>query len=379
MTNHAAENPERPRLRRIIRTALQIIGFAIGLGLLWWSVSLALSEENREQVERLGQASWRQVALLMSLTVAMVAINGCIWYETIRPVRKLPMGDCQAANALATFLAYLPFKLSVISRWIIHTKRNRMPFLLVGGWIGAVAATGAITMIPPVGPTLVLREINALWVGSSLALVSICAAIAVVTSRWLGGEAGLARIRRFAALVRLRLLNRFLHSEIFEEGHRAMDLLASWRAVTVVCTLRLLDLAVQSARIAVAASMIGVEIPLDQAVLLALVYFLIGVATPVGMLGTREGGTMGAAAAMLGMSIDEVSPFAGVLLLVTGSESIVLVALAGLSIIWLRPDRLIRRAPEHESTESATNAASSDGEYDAAHEDRAGADQPDDR
>jgi hypothetical protein len=102
------------------------------------------------------------------------------------------------------------------------------------------------------------------------------------------------------------------------------------------------------------------------------------VLTPVGMLGTREGGTMGAVAAMLGMSIEEVSPFAGVLLLVTGSESIVLVALAGLSIIWLRPDRLIRRAPGNDD-ESESNAASTDGEYDARHEDRAGADESDDR
>jgi len=376
MTDRSAHQPSSAR--RIVRVTLQIIGFAIGLALLWWSVSLALSEENREQIEKLGSASWRQVALLMSLTVVMVIVNGLIWHETIRPVRKVPMSDCQAANALATFLAYLPFKLSVISRWIIHTKRNNMPFLLVGGWIGAVAATGAISMLPPVAPTLVIGQINALWVVSSLLLVGVCCAITVTLSRWLGGERGLTRIRRFAAVVRLRLLNRFLHSEIFEEGHRAMDLLASWRTVLIVCALRMIDLAVQSARIALAASMIGVEIPLDQAVLLALVYFLIGVLTPVGMLGTREGGTMGAVAAMLGMSLEEVSPFAGVLLLVTGSESIVLVAMAGLSIIWLRPDRLIRRSPE-QSADLGAIADADAPEYDAPHEDRARADQPDDR
>lgn len=95
-------------------------------------------------------------------------------------------------------------------------------------------------------------------------------------------------------------------------------MLASPRAVALAAALRLLDVAVQAARFAVAAWIVGQPLPWDQAVLAGSAYFVVGSLSPSGQLGVREGATAWLAAAVLpGIDFDG---FAVVVLMVTAAE-----------------------------------------------------------
>src|SRR5690606_21428503 len=113
------------------------IGFLVGLALLGWCVSIALSPENREQLDRLADAGWRPIALLVVLSGLSLALNGAIFWLVLLPARRLRAADVIATNALATFLAYLPFKISLIVRALIHQRRDRVPLVLLGAWMSA--------------------------------------------------------------------------------------------------------------------------------------------------------------------------------------------------------------------------------------------------
>ncbi|MFG0313526.1 MAG: hypothetical protein ACF8LL_05000, partial [Phycisphaerales bacterium] len=51
--------------RRVWGIAVQIVGFAIGIALLGWAVRMALRPENREQLEKLSEATPGEVMLLL--------------------------------------------------------------------------------------------------------------------------------------------------------------------------------------------------------------------------------------------------------------------------------------------------------------------------
>ena len=102
--------------RSLVRTLVQVIGFVVSLGALGWAVSVAFQEENRAQLENLRDASAGQVMMLVGLSFASVAINGMIFWVVIRPVHRIRVTDVISTNAIATFLAYLPFKMSIVAR-----------------------------------------------------------------------------------------------------------------------------------------------------------------------------------------------------------------------------------------------------------------------
>jgi hypothetical protein len=105
-----------------VRLCVQALGFVLALVLLGWCIRAALSEENREQLERLGNASAGQVLLLLGLSAATLLLNGLLFWVTLRPVQRVPVVDHLATNALATFLALLPFKLGTLVRVAINTQ-----------------------------------------------------------------------------------------------------------------------------------------------------------------------------------------------------------------------------------------------------------------
>ncbi|HRQ74272.1 MAG TPA: hypothetical protein PLU35_14715, partial [Phycisphaerales bacterium] len=141
-------NPPNARRKPYLRLAVQGLGFVAGLVLLGWCVRAALSPENREQLSKLGDAPAWAVAALLGLSVASVALNGLAFWCALLPARRLHASDVIATNALATFLNYLPFKLSAISRVVIHNRRDRVPLLTIGGWFGAVLGVMVVSLAP---------------------------------------------------------------------------------------------------------------------------------------------------------------------------------------------------------------------------------------
>ena len=325
--------------RRVLRLALQLAGFGAGLGLLAWAVSIALREENRHQLERLADASIQHIAWLLGLSALSLVLNGLAFWAMLEPARRLRVLDVQATNAVATFLAYLPFKLGALTRVLIHNRRDGVPLLTIGAWFLALTAAMAIAIAPLLAASLVRHEIDAVWLAIAGAGVVLCTIATNAMARYFGFEKGMARLHRILDPITPGRLRPALRSARFRELHEGFAMLACPKALTMGVALRLADLLVQGARFAVAADVLGVDLSFADAVLLALSYFAIGVVSPSGMLGVREMGTT-AIAAIAAMAASE--RFVGVALLVTAAESIATLAGAGVGLAWLRPDRLLR-------------------------------------
>ena len=134
--------------RRFARIAVQLVGFSVGMALLVWAVRLALNEDNRGQFQRLAEAPPLHVIGLIGLSIATIVLNGMIFHRTLVPVRRLRTLDVVAVNAIATLLNYLPFKLSIISRVLIHNRRDGLPLGQIAGWLAAVGVGGVISFGP---------------------------------------------------------------------------------------------------------------------------------------------------------------------------------------------------------------------------------------
>lgn len=337
MSDHA-----RTPARAAARLTVQLVGFAGGLGLLWWCVSLAFKPENRAQLERLGEADAGPLALLFLASAATLILNGLIFWVVLLPERRLPVASVLATNAVATLLAYLPFKLSVVARFAIHNRRDGVPVLTIAAWMGAVAAVVLAGLGPVALVSLWRGGVDGWWWAASTAGVAAAGTISLVLAGHFAHERGLARLHRLVDPLAFGALRRAMRGEAFGRLHGVFAMLAHPRAVWAAIGLRLVDLAVQSGRMVVAASILGVALSPEQAVLVASTYFLIGMLSPFGMLGTREAGAVGTAG-LIGLT-EAGESLAVVILAISATESIVNLAGGALGLAWLRPDRMLRRA-----------------------------------
>lgn len=324
--------------RRVVRAAVQVVGFAIGLALLWWVVRGVFSPTNRDQLDRLRAAPPASVAALLGLAVATLAINGAAFQAAIHPVRRLRTLDLQAVNAVAALLAMLPFKLSVVFRVLVHHRRDRLPLLTIAAWFGALAATMAAATLPPLGASLWRGRIDAWWIAVTSGGIALLTLALIAGARMFSdgpGWRGLERAMRRLPLPRaIRGTDDGARPGLLPRIHEGLRMLAHPRAVVACIGLRLADAAVHATRFLVAASILGRDLPADKAVIAGTTYFLIGAAAPSGQLGAREAGT----AALLGVLMTgvDLDQFAGVVLLVTATEATVLLVCAMAGAAWLR-------------------------------------------
>jgi hypothetical protein len=276
----------------VARTAIQLVGFAVGVGLLTWCASVAFSEKNRAQQARLMDASWTDVALLVLLSLVSLALNTSAFWSVIRPVRALPFSRVLSVNVIATTLAYLPFKLSLVFRAAAHNRRDRVPILTIGAWIGNVGFVMLAVIVPVFAACAWRPRIDALWWSVAGGGALVCCLTLILVARIFAHE------ERWQALERLvlgrpdaparwrRLLRR---SGLFPRAHEGVRMLAHPSAVFAGAAARAADIGVQAARFVIAARIVGVDLPLQHAVAAAGGYFIIGVLSPTGMLGFREG------------------------------------------------------------------------------------------
>ncbi len=319
---------------------LQLAGFAAGIGLLVWCGLEAFKPENRAQLSRLGEAGVGELSLLFALSVATLVLNGVIFWVVLLPERRIGFSAMLATNAVATMLSYLPFKLSVVLRVAIHNRRDGVPLLTIAAWFGAMAVL-VLTTLGPLGLVSLWRgRVDLVWWISGGAGVLVATGSAIGVAGWFAGVRGLGRLHRLADATRIGPLARFLRGEAFARLHGVFAMLAHAGAAWGATLLRVADLASQTARFVVAASILGVPLSWEQAVLVSTTYFLIGMLSPFGMLGTREAGSVGLAGA-LGLGGGDES-LVVVILAVSASESLVNLVGAGLGVAFLRPDRMLR-------------------------------------
>ena len=333
-----------PGRRPLWKTAVQLVGFAMGLALLGWCAREALKPENREQFARLADASPGVVALLFACSLATLLINGLIFWVVLFPEKRLRVSDTLATNAFATMLAYLPFKISVIARIALHNRRDGVPLLTIAAWLGAVGAL-VIAGLGPVSVVSLWRKgVDPVWWGASLLGVGLALGALLIAAGIFAGERGLGRIHAIAERLGVGVLDRFVRTEAFAKMHGIFGMLAHPQAVTAATGLRLLDIGVITARFMVAASILGVGLEWEQAILFASSYFLIGTLSPFGMLGLREAGSIGVAD-LLGFG-DAGESIAVVILIVTATETLTNLLAGMIGAVWVRPDRLIRGSKE---------------------------------
>lgn len=280
--------PQRGVLSRLV----QIVGFIISLGLLGYCIWLVWSDPKlRESFERLAQVPWWQVAMLVLVSAATIALAGMVFRSVLRPVRRLSMIECIAVNGVCSALSYLPFKASLIFRVLHHRTRDGVPLLTIGAWMAATAGLILVSLAPPVVASLWRGTMDTLWwmttVGGTIAL----AALACGMARLLSGDAGLAMILRWSDATRVPLVGRFVRSQSFLRLHSATRMAGDPGVVARVIALRSIDLALAAARFYFAAKFAGVEMSVEQSVLAGATYFFIQGAAPTGVAGVREAGS----------------------------------------------------------------------------------------
>lgn len=322
---------------RVVRLFVQLGGFAAGIALLAWCVSLALSPDNRAQLDRLREATPGQIAALLALSLASLFLNGIIMHLTIAPVRALRRWDVCAINGLAAFLGYLPLKLGFFLRVAIHIRRDRIPLLMVGAWFAAVA----IPLLGTAGclalATLLTREIDARWYAVAATSLVLGSLTVVALARLLGGDRGRKRLRTIATRLRLHMIDRFLASESYARLNSATFMLASPRVVFVSVALRVVDFVLQAVRFVIAAKIIGTVMPMSHAFVVASSAFVIGIISPGGPVGAREAGVIGV---LKLLGVENPQSLVLVPLLVTATEAVAYMIGAAIGIAWLGPRRL---------------------------------------
>lgn len=352
-------NPIKPS-RSAVGVGVQIIGFAIGIFLLGWAVRMALRPENREQLSKLSDATPGELMLLLVLAALSVGFNGIIFWVVLNPIHRIRATDVIATNAIATFLAYLPFKLSVVSRFVIHNRRDKVPVLTIGAWIIAEAILMGAALTPLVLTSIWLKEVNLLWWIVSLTGVGVGTAIGSALARQLAGDVGLTRLSKIGIGEKLS------GSDAFSRIHSGFEMLGHPRATLIANAFRLIDIITFALRFYVAARVLELPISMQDALLLGATYFIIGAASPAGMLGTREAGTIGIAE-LVGISSNALSetesgqvPIAATVLFVTAVEAIVNLGCAGFGIAWLKARKPLD--PEGQPAETELIGRSIEGE-----------------
>ncbi|MFT5424731.1 MAG: hypothetical protein ACI89L_002529 [Phycisphaerales bacterium] len=346
------DSPRSPR--RLLSAVLQLVGFALCVGLLVWVILIALKPENREQLQKLSEATAGQLFLLFALTAATITLNGIVFWALIREVKPLKILDVVAVNGIATCLSYVPFKMSLVSRIAIHNKRDKLPVATIGAWIIADAGTIVATLAPIFAVSVWRKQIDAVWV--LLAIVGVLGANAalIFAGRLLEGEAGLGRIRKVLSLANMHKL---ADNPRFGQAHLGMTMLAKFHAIGLSMLFRLGDITVLAARFLVAAAVLDLDLSIEHAILLGSTFFVVGVMSPFGEAGLREAGTI-KLAALVGIAAagaaggvaggagggtegSDADPIVVLTLFVSATELVVRIVAGVFSVVWLRADKLI--------------------------------------
>lgn len=305
------------------RLALQLLGLVIGAALLVWVVVLASSDNNAQSFEALRAAPGELVFALVGLSVVSLVLNGLMFWLVLLPLARISLVETILVNAIATFISILPFKLGLVTRSLIHHRRHGLRFKIIFPWMAALGALAMSVLTPLALAGLWRQGLDAWWWTTVLAGVA------------LGGGAAVVLGRLAERVHALRVLSLGAHAIVRHPS-----------AVIQHAIVRLADMAVLSVRFLVAASMIGLTLDVEQAMLIATTYFTLSILTPAGTLGPRE---MGVAALGFAQEQPIADQLALVALVVSAGEILSAAALGAIGAAKIRPDRLLAERSEPDS------------------------------
>lgn len=275
---------------------VQIAGFAIGIALLAWAVSLAMRGENQAALARLKVLPLSTLAWLVLLTLTSLVLNGLMFWLTARPLwrsqhqpalmKPLPIAETIAINCIATFLSLLPFKLGLLVRSFVHVRRHGVPVSSLLAWFAMFAAMTASVALLAGGIALLRQRVDLTW----LALVAVGLAVMALTVKALAPHAS-ALARKLAQLLPFA-------SPLTALATPAAVIAGSPTAFAAHAALRLLDFVTFAARFSLLATALGIALSREQAMLLGSTFLLLNASAPAGSLGFADVGVAGAGVAV---------------------------------------------------------------------------------
>lgn len=338
--SHIAHAP-RPA-RHPLKVAVQVLGFLIGVALLIWCIRGAFSEGKQAQIGKLLLADPQLVAGVLGLSAVSLVVNGLIFWNAVRPVKKLNALDVQGTHAVAVLLGYLPFKLGLLFRVLVHNRRDGVPLLTIGAWFASITMIMGGVVVPLVAVSVWHGKVDAAWVLLAAGSIAATWGLMFLLARALAGPAGLQRLRLWlGAMGSSGLAIKVRESHAISHLHAGFDMLAHRGALGWGVLLRVADVSVQAARFALAARILEIDMSPGQAVLISLAYFVLGILSPTGMVGAREAGTKGA---LVALDVTGGKGFA-IVLLVSAAELLVQIPAALAGAARLRVWKGIRPRP----------------------------------
>lgn len=308
----APEGDAPPRLggRRL---AIQLVGFAVGIALLVWCVREAAAEGGWEKL-RAAPPMLLVAMLLCSLGSAVV--NGTTFWITVRPIKPLRWGELQLVNLAANMLNFAPVRLGAIGRVWWHYRIDGLSILQIGGWfafIGYVLVLGLASCFVATAAHPVIDLWWILLVVGQMVVGGLCV-------RFLAGTPLLAR-----------------------HGRGLERMVASPAALWGAAGLRLVDLAMYATRMAIAAKILGIDLPLAHLAILGFVALAASL-SPVGRLGIREACVALAARWLEMQATDVASSMQSLALVDSAAEAAVMVGGGAIAALLLRPRARAARA-----------------------------------
>ncbi|MHC5004797.1 MAG: hypothetical protein ACYTJ0_16925 [Planctomycetota bacterium] len=299
--------PDRAdRSGRLRKAVVNVVGFAVGLALFGWIVSIAVQGEGWD---RLLDTSPLMVAALLGCTAVSAVCNGATFWVLALPIRRFGFLDLQLLNLVANALNYAPLRLGAIARAAYHLRVDRLTVLQLAVWFSIVGYVVMLAIGSCLMATLLRSELDAVW-------------IALVIGQMILGAAAVRVVFGFS-LVRGAL--RGVDGTIV--GGPSL-----WSAVV----LRLLDLAAYTGRFAVAMMILDVHLPTATDVVVLSVIALAASLIPFGRLGFREA-CVALTAARLDLGSGQVeSTWAQLALVESAGEALVYIPAGGLALLWYR-------------------------------------------
>lgn len=338
MNRDSGDNPPRmPRGRRLV---FQLVGFAIGLLLVGWCVKGALSG-GEEGWERIRSASpWLVVAMIGTSLGSQLA-NGALFWTTIRPVRRERFWVLQGVNFTSGLLNYAPVRIGMLSRVIYHLRVDRMKILLLMAWFGTVSLAMLAVMGAAFGATIIHPSLDPLW-------------LAIFTVPLLALVAGAPLLFRLPLLA--GPLERFIPGSLPMLTHRG------WLSAGLM--LRTIDLWMWTARIAIAAKILGIELGSGDLLIIAVAALVVAM-NPLGRIGFREAAVSLLAGYLAtptdGEALD--ATFKQLAIVESVAEAAAVIPCGLVAAVWWY--RAVRRTPK-ESADQSSVSRSDDPTSDAA-------------
>ena len=289
------------------RLAIQLIGFAIGVGLIAWLAQSAFQTDGWEELR--DRATPGTLAGLIACSLASIFINGMNFWIVVRPVRREGFWAIQNVNATASMLNFAPIRLGLVSRYIYHMRVDRMSFLFVTGWIFAIVISLMIVMGSASLATVLYPSIDIWWV--LLASTPIILTIILLPS-----------------LIRIPAIQK--------KTRGSERMLSDRTALSGSLILRFLDLLTWAGRLWFASVLLDTGLSPGDVLLLSIFAVIMSL-NPLGRIGFREAAIawiapMLAESTLSGDQLD--AQFAQLALIESGAEAMVVIPVGLIAGIW---------------------------------------------